>query len=108
VQEGKTLANMKDAVALYVAFYNFCRPNRAVGKRTPAWANPAITVARLSSARHPTVRPRASTPYFCYRSSRDTIHGQTAIGLTFWPLPVVHFGQGAQDAIKSILTDERM
>jgi IS1 family transposase len=34
----KTLANMKDAVALYVAFYNFCRVNRAVGKRTPAMA----------------------------------------------------------------------
>ena len=26
----KTLANMKDAVALYVAFYNFCRPNDGV------------------------------------------------------------------------------
>ena len=34
----KTLANMKDAVALYVAFYNFCRVNRALGKRTPAMA----------------------------------------------------------------------
>src|SRR5271165_43758 len=34
----KTLENMKDAVALYVAFYNFCRPNRALGKRTPAMA----------------------------------------------------------------------
>jgi hypothetical protein len=29
---------MKDAVALYVAFYNFCRPNQALGKRTPAMA----------------------------------------------------------------------
>jgi hypothetical protein len=34
----KTLANMKDAVALYVAFYNFCRVNGALGKRTPAMA----------------------------------------------------------------------
>src|SRR5271165_1043926 len=34
----KTLENMKDAVALYVAFYNFCRVNRALGKRTPAMA----------------------------------------------------------------------
>jgi len=34
----KTLANMKDAVALYVAFYNFCRQNQALGKRTPAMA----------------------------------------------------------------------
>jgi transposase-like protein/IS1 family transposase len=31
----KTLANMKDAVALYVAFYNFCRVNQAL-KETPA------------------------------------------------------------------------
>jgi IS1 family transposase len=31
----KTLANMKDAVALYVAFYNFCRVNQAL-KKTPA------------------------------------------------------------------------
>jgi hypothetical protein len=35
----KTLANMKDVVALYVAFYNFCRQNRALGKRTPAMAS---------------------------------------------------------------------
>ena len=34
----KTLANMKDAVVLYVAFYNFCRVNGALGKRTPAMA----------------------------------------------------------------------
>jgi len=31
----KTLANMKDAVALYVAFYNFCRVQKALGG-TPA------------------------------------------------------------------------
>ena len=31
----KTLANMKDAVALYVAFYNFCRAQKALGG-TPA------------------------------------------------------------------------
>jgi len=32
----KTLANMKDAVALYVAFYNFCRVQQGLGKSTPA------------------------------------------------------------------------
>jgi len=32
----KTLANMRDAVALYVAFYNFCCVNRALGNQTPA------------------------------------------------------------------------
>jgi hypothetical protein len=34
----KTLANMKDAVALYAAWYNFCRQNQAIGKRTPSMA----------------------------------------------------------------------
>jgi IS1 family transposase len=33
----KTMENMKDAVALYIAFYNFCRVNQAV-KKTPAMA----------------------------------------------------------------------
>jgi transposase-like protein/IS1 family transposase len=33
----KTLANMKDAVALYVAFYNFVRTNQAL-KKSPAMA----------------------------------------------------------------------
>lgn len=33
----KTLANMQAAVTLYVAFYNFCRVNRAA-KKTPAMA----------------------------------------------------------------------
>jgi transposase InsO family protein len=32
----KTLANMKDAVALYVAFYNFCRVHGSLNKQTPA------------------------------------------------------------------------
>jgi hypothetical protein len=31
------MANMKDAVALSIAFYNFCRVNQAV-KKTPAMA----------------------------------------------------------------------
>ncbi len=33
----KTLANLKDAVALYVAFYNFCRVHQTL-KQTPAMA----------------------------------------------------------------------
>ncbi len=32
----KTLANMKDAVALYIAFYNFCRVHGSLSKQTPA------------------------------------------------------------------------
>ena len=32
----KTLTNMKDAAALYVAFYNFCRVQQGLGKSTPA------------------------------------------------------------------------
>ena len=32
----KTLANMKDAIALYIAFYNFCRVHGSLNKHTPA------------------------------------------------------------------------
>ncbi len=32
----KTLANMSDAVVLYVAFYNFCRVHGSLNKQTPA------------------------------------------------------------------------
>lgn len=32
----KTLANMKDAIALYIAFYNFCRVHGSLNKTTPA------------------------------------------------------------------------
>jgi len=32
----KTLANMQDAVSLYVAFYNFCRVHGSLNKQTPA------------------------------------------------------------------------
>jgi hypothetical protein len=31
-----TLTNMKDVGVLYVAFYNFCRLQQALGKATPA------------------------------------------------------------------------
>ena len=47
----KTLSKMKDAVALYVAFYNFCRVQQALGKSTPAMRagleDHAWTVAEL-------------------------------------------------------------
>jgi hypothetical protein len=33
----KTLANTKDAVAVYVAFDNFCRVQRGFGKRILQW-----------------------------------------------------------------------
>jgi len=49
----KTLANMKDAVALHVAFYNFCRAQKVLGG-TPAMkaglADHVLTVAELLRA----------------------------------------------------------
>jgi IS1 family transposase len=49
----KTLANMKDAVALYVAFYNFCRAQKTLGG-TPAMraglTNHAWTLSELLEA----------------------------------------------------------